>query len=393
MQSEQQQQQYQPNRMIFQEENPIIKIVPVGETKQIQHSPTQMESNKPIVQKAPIQEDIEKKVPTIHSVETEKMQPEIDRKSSGEEQKIPHVHLSLNERTNFYQTFPQPDEKKPESQQINEVEQDTGDNLKEQFKKIAERELPSITQIRQVSEEESNESVKEAQPEREPEPEQEDETVEQEQEDLEFKEWEKPESKPLPTMDQERESTIDEEAQWLKEHKMEPEPEFEHSDEDLRKSEPQEPADKEELISKLQKPMSDRDKPTSVEPKKEDNIDEIMRKYEDLKLKFEENYKQSQQVQQQPNDSEFFDLETLVNYLTEHKQLIEANLGEDDRKRIQVILNIAKDLRSLCKEAIETLKNDLLEFYTIAKNKFTQAINEMNKLASNTSTISSNSQK
>lgn len=43
--------------------------------------------------------------------------------------------------------------------------------------------------------------------------------------DLEYKEFERPASKeePLPTMEQERESAVEEEARWVKEHHMEPE--------------------------------------------------------------------------------------------------------------------------------------------------------------------------
>lgn len=43
--------------------------------------------------------------------------------------------------------------------------------------------------------------------------------------DLEFKEFERPpaEEETLPTMEQERESAVEEEARWLKEHHMEPE--------------------------------------------------------------------------------------------------------------------------------------------------------------------------
>ena len=47
--------------------------------------------------------------------------------------------------------------------------------------------------------------------------------------DLEIKEFEPPQEKreSLPTMEQERDSTVEEEARWVKEHHMEPEGEEE----------------------------------------------------------------------------------------------------------------------------------------------------------------------
>lgn len=77
-----------------------------------------------------------------------------------------------------------------------------------------------------------------------------------------------------------------------------------------------------------------------------------------------------------------FNLDTLVKYLNDNKTVLEENMNDDDRERMQSVLNISKDIKSLCKEAIDTLKIDLMAFYNLGKSKFTNAIEELGKITS-----------
>lgn len=266
--------------------------------------------------------------------------------------------------------------------------------------------------------------------------------------DLNMREKEPAETKPesLPTMDQERDSTIDRETKWQHEHGMEPEvprspnpdikSEFETprqhrpsvSDEEEEKKsyssqsseetpklyegreekESFRPAEKEETITKLQKSLEDRDQPTFVHPSGESaqqteqkppvpSTEETEKVSEEMKEKFgklkidikerhDEHAKQSLlgasqeekiEAPRHVTPTDKFDLQEVINYLNENKNIIEESLSESDKKKIQVILNVAKDFKSLCEEALDALKEDLLGFYNIGKTKFAKAMSEI----------------
>jgi hypothetical protein len=120
-------------------------------------------------------------------------------------------------------------------------------------------------------------------------------------------------------------------------------------------------------LNKLEKPSTEREE---LEPKNEILIPSTP---------------STPRSEQQEEEKEKFDLEKLdvqelISYLNKHKSKMSEILDEDDKKRIDVVLNVAKDIKTLCKEAVDTLKNDLQQFYNIGKSKWQEALTEINKL-------------
>lgn len=104
----------------------------------------------------------------------------------------------------------------------------------------------------------------------------------------------------------------------------------------------------------------------------------------DLNMKNEEKRKASEESASTvgKNTENLLSMETLVKYLNDNKTILKENMNEDDRKRLQNVLDLSKDIKSLCKEAIDTLKLDLMAFYNMSKNKFSAAINEITNITS-----------
>ncbi|CAF0709631.1 unnamed protein product [Brachionus calyciflorus] len=134
----------------------------------------------------------------------------------------------------------------------------------------AERELPSITELRGTYLDYQESAPKE------------------------------PKVKDLPTMDEERESIVDQELKWEKEHGMEP----------------------------VSKP-------------------------------------------------DLFDLKEIVDYIDQHRNIIEEGLSEADLKRIKVLSDATKDFKSICEETVHHFHDELVELYNKTKRKFTKALSEI----------------
>lgn len=71
-------------------------------------------------------------------------------------------------------------------------------------------------------------------------------------------------------------------------------------------------------------------------------------------------------------------LETLIKFLNDNHSVFETKMtSEHDRMRMQNVLNISKDIKSLAKEAIGALKIDLMSFYNLGKATASIAISEI----------------
>lgn len=106
----------------------------------------------------------------------------------------------------------------------------------------------------------------------------------------------------------------------------------------------------------------------------------------DLSVEMEQNNKKSKEENQtatsdeqsEDNESSSLSLETLIKFLNDNHSVLETKMtSEHDRTRMQNVLNISKDIKSLAKEAIGALKIDLMSFYNLGKATATVAISEI----------------
>lgn len=77
---------------------------------------------------------------------------------------------------------------------------------------------------------------------------------------------------------------------------------------------------------------------------------------------------------------ETIDLEEIISYMNKHKSILEELIDQEDQQRLQIALNVARDLKLLGKEAVETLKKDLAHYFKIGNEKWKRACEEMEKL-------------
>lgn len=409
---------------IFQEEKPIINIKPINPAEQ------------------------QTELINIQPIEAVENLPQMERQPE-----LPRIHLE-KDKLPSEQPSEQSTEKILEKTQGSESQKEFIESLYPKLDENAEKNLPSVTEQRgsqmgldyqrelkdQSNQEKNYPELNVAEPQVETKP--------------------KTKPKSLPTMDMERDSIVDRETRWEKEHGMEPvdqenqlrtpnpditaesERPYQHrpsdSDEEEEKSsysikkkqeKPQlyegketeafRPTEKESTITHLQKSEEDRNKPTTVQPSSELNISteqtqprpplpdeksqeqsqEFKEKFGKLKIDIKERHdeqaKQSVLGTQSSVSSpetpiekietheytihkeDKFDLQEIIDYLNEHKNVIEQTLSESDKKKIQVILHVAKDFKALCEEALETFKEDLLGFYSLAKQKFAHALSDI----------------
>ena len=64
--------------------------------------------------------------------------------------------------------------------------------------------------------------------------------------------------------------------------------------------------------------------------------------------------------------------------------MIEEHLSEEDKNKIELVLNAAKDFKTLFEDALDSLKDDLLHFYSLTRNKFSSALSEITSIANKT---------
>lgn len=93
--------------------------------------------------------------------------------------------------------------------------------------------------------------------------------------------------------------------------------------------------------------------------------------------------KQNSSSKPTAESTQTFEFEDLISYLNEHKAVIEEALTEEDKKRIQVILGLGRDLKILYKDTIETIKADLVKYYEVFKSKWESTMQDLNKLEKN----------
>ena len=140
-----------------------------------------------------------------------------------------------------------------------------------------------------------------------------------------------------------------------------------------------------------------KDEPIEVQERKVEekinmNTEKIVEEYEKLKSDFENDLKTKREQLEKLKDEipsassgeeekgQALNLETLVNYLNDNKNILMEKMPEDDRKRVESVLTLSKDVKSMCKEAVDALKVDLMGFYNLGKNTFVSAITEIGKI-------------
>jgi hypothetical protein len=127
------------------------------------------------------------------------------------------------------------------------------------------------------------------------------------------------------------------------------------------------------------------EKPSEHEEKPEKTIETSEKLEEQTKTKSTEEEKPKEKseesIGQEIKEKVHMELQELINYLHEHRNILEETLSEEDKNRIKIVLDVAKDMKSLCKEAVDTLKSDLMEFYNIGKSKWEKALDELTKVS------------
>ena len=67
-------------------------------------------------------------------------------------------------------------------------------------------------------------------------------------------------------------------------------------------------------------------------------------------------------------------IQEIINYLGDQKAFLEEVLKENDKEKVDKIVNVAKNLKSICQQFTEGGDLDILEFYISIKNKWVQEL-------------------
>lgn len=116
---------------------------------------------------------------------------------------------------------------------------------------------------------------------------------------------------------------------------------------------------------------------SQFEKKKEHEIPSMEYERESI---VQDEYKWAQEhgmIPVEEKKTDLFDLDEIISYIDQNRNILELDLNEIDKKRLQIIMEATNDLKTICQDNIKNFREDLIDFYQKTKKKFADALSEI----------------
>lgn len=116
---------------------------------------------------------------------------------------------------------------------------------------------------------------------------------------------------------------------------------------------------------------------SKIEKKKEHELPTMEYERESI---VQDEYKWAQEhgmIPLQEEKKDLCDLNDILKYIDQNRNILELDLNEMDKKRLNMVMEATNDFKTIKEENIQYFREDLIDFYQKTKKKFANALSEI----------------